>query len=133
MDELKHCNPDMRMGLQLVPVFLCLYSIYLVVMLPFRMILFHVSRYFFSREFVVFRSRSSCLEVFSGKGNLKMCSKFTREHSCRSLIPILNSNTALWHGWSPVNMLHIFRTPFLRNTSGRLLLNILTPCYKTHL
>ena len=25
---------------------------------------------------------------------------------------------ALWHGCSPVNLLHIFRTPFPRNTSG---------------
>ena len=32
VDELKHCNSDMPMGLQLlVAVFLCLYSIYLVV------------------------------------------------------------------------------------------------------
>ena len=23
----------------------------------------------------------------------------------------------LWHGWSPVNLLHIFRTPFSKNTS----------------
>ena len=29
---------------------------------------------------------------------------------------------ALRHGCSPVNLLHIFRTPFLKNTSGRLLL-----------
>ena len=29
---------------------------------------------------------------------------------------------ALWHGCSPVNLLHIFRTPFPRNTSGWLLL-----------
>ena len=35
MDELKHCNPDMGMDLPLVPVFLWLYLIYLVVMLPF--------------------------------------------------------------------------------------------------
>ena len=26
------------------------------------------------------------------------------------------------HGCSPVNLLHIFRTPFLKNTSGGLLL-----------
>ena len=26
----------------------------------------------------------------------------------------------LWHGCSPVNLLHIFRTPFLKSTSGRL-------------
>ena len=42
VDELKHCNSDMRMDLPLlVPVFLCLYSLYLVVMLHFRMIFFH--------------------------------------------------------------------------------------------
>ena len=29
---------------------------------------------------------------------------------------------ALRHGYSPVNSLHIFRIPFLNNTSGRLLL-----------
>ena len=30
----------------------------------------------------------------------------------------------LRHGCSPVNLLHIFRTPFLKNTSGRLLQKI---------
>ena len=29
----------------------------------------------------------------------------------------------LWHGCSSVNLLHIFRTPFLKNLSGRLLLD----------
>ena len=29
---------------------------------------------------------------------------------------------ALQHGCFPVNLLHIFRTPFSKNTSGRLLL-----------
>ena len=28
----------------------------------------------------------------------------------------------LWHGCSPVNLMHIFRTPFPKNTYGRLLL-----------
>ena len=28
---------------------------------------------------------------------------------------------SLRHGCSPVNLLHIFRAPFLKNTSGRLL------------
>ena len=28
----------------------------------------------------------------------------------------------LWHGCSPVNLLHIFRTPFPKNTSGGQLL-----------
>ena len=30
----------------------------------------------------------------------------------------------LRHGCSPVNLLHIFKLPFLKNTSGRLLLKI---------
>ena len=40
-----------------------------------------------------------------GKGFLKICSKFTGGHRC-----------------PPVNLLHIFRTPFPKNTTGRLLL-----------
>ena len=32
--------------------------------------------------------RSSPSEVFLGKGVLKMCSKFTREHPCRSAISV---------------------------------------------
>ena len=28
-----------------------------------------------------------------------------------------------WHGCSPGKLLHIFRTPFLNNTAGGLLLN----------
>ena len=41
VDELKHCNPDMRTDLHLVPGFLLLYSVHLVVMLPFRVVYFH--------------------------------------------------------------------------------------------
>ena len=71
--------------------------------------------------------RSSRPEVFLGKGVLKICSKFTGEHPCRSVISIkLQSNfteIALRHGCSSVNLLHILRTPFLKNTSGRLLLD----------
>ena len=37
----------------------------------------------------------------------------------------------LRHGCFPVNLLHIFRTPFPRNTSGRLLLNVNTYKKKT--
>ena len=32
--------------------------------------------------------RSSRPEVFLGKGDLKICSKFTEEQPCRSVIPI---------------------------------------------
>ena len=49
-----------------------------------------------------------------------------REHSCRSVISIkLQSNVidiTLRHGCSPVNLLHIFRTPFYKSTYGGLLL-----------
>ena len=50
--------------------------------------------------------RSSPSEVFLGKGVLKICSKFTGEHPCRSAISI-----------------KLKRTPFPKNTSGWLLLH----------
>ena len=60
---------------------------------------------------LIFIARSSHPEVFLAKGVLKIFSKFTGEHRCRIGITLL-------HGCSPVNLLHIFRTPFHRNTSG---------------
>ena len=59
---------------------------------------------------------------------IKRCSenmhKFTREHPCRKVISIkllcYFIEIALWHECSPVNLLHIFRAPFPKNTSGRL-------------
>ena len=73
-------------------------------------------------------SRRSLPEVFLRKGVLKTCIKFTGEHQCRSVISMkLQSNfieIALRHGCSPVNLLHIFRTAFLKNNSGWLLLII---------
>ena len=74
--------------------------------------------------------------MFLGKGVLKICSKSTGEHPYRSAISIkLQSNfveITLWHGCSSVNLLHIFRTSFLKNTSGWLLLvnDSLCPCYR---
>ena len=65
--------------------------------------------------------KSSLPEVFLGKDVVKICSKFTGEHPYRSAICNF-IEIALWHGCSPVNSLHIFRTPFRRNTSGWLLL-----------
>ena len=74
--------------------------------------------------------RNSHPEVFLRKDVLKICSKLTAGHPCWSAISIkLLCNfieIALRHGCSPVNLLHIFRTPFPRNTSGWLLLKILT-------
>ena len=66
-------------------------------------------------------------EVFLGKGVLKICSKFTGEHPWRSVISIKLlynfTEITLRHRCSPVNKLHIFRTPFPRNTFGWLLLD----------
>ena len=77
-------------------------------------------------EIVLILTRSSHPEVFLGKVVLKICTKFTGEHSCRSVISIkLLCNfieITLRHGCSPVNLLHIFRILFLKNTSGQLLL-----------
>ena len=70
--------------------------------------------------------RRSHPEVLPEKDVLKIYSKFTGEHPCLSMTSIkLQSNLieiALRHGCSPINLLHIFRTPFTKNTSGRPLL-----------
>ena len=54
--------------------------------------------------------------MFLGKGALKICSKFTGQHPCRNTISIkLLCNfieVTLRSGYSPVNLLHIFKTPF---------------------
>ena len=71
--------------------------------------------------------RGSPPKAFLEKDTLKICGEFTGEHPCQRVISIKLLCTffeiTLWHGSSPVNLLHIFRTPFLKNTSGGLLLN----------
>ena len=66
-------------------------------------------------------SRSSPSEVFLGKGFLKICSKFTGEHLCRLVISVKLQSSfieiVLREGCSPVNLLHIFRKIFPKNTS----------------
>ena len=64
--------------------------------------------------------KSNLAEVFLGKVVLKICSKITGEHPCRSAISINR------HRCSPVNLLHIFRTSFPKNTSGGLVLYLET-------
>ena len=66
--------------------------------------------------------QSSHLEVLLGEGVLKICSKFTGEQPYRSVISI--KLITLLHECSPVNLLHIFRAPSLKNTSEWLLLLI---------
>ena len=72
---------------------------------------------FFNSSFVELY-RSSHPELFLVKDVLKICSKFIGGHPCNFI------KITLWHGCSHVNLLHIFRTPFHKSTSGRLLLFI---------
>ena len=80
--------------------------------------------------------RSSHPEVLLEESVLKMCSKFTGEHPCQNVILVkLLCNVieiALRHGCSPVNLLHIFRTPFPMNTPGWLLQFILALKIRIH-
>ena len=75
---------------------------------------------------VVAIDRSSHSEVFLRKGILKIYSKFTGQHPYRSVISIkLQSNfieITLRYECSPANLLHFFGKTFLKNSSGRLLL-----------
>ena len=70
--------------------------------------------------------------MFSGKGALEICSKFTGEHQCRSVI-LIKFQSTLRYRCSPVNVLRIFKIAFPKNTPGRLLLklaysNAMTQC-----
>ena len=73
---------------------------------------------------------SSPSDLFLQKGVLKIFSKFTGEHPCRSAISIKLlcnfTEIALRHGCYLANLLCIFRTPFSKNISGRLLLKVFT-------
>ena len=61
---------------------------------------------------------------------LKFLQKFTGKHMCQSLFlnkvaglrPAILFKKRLWHRYIPVNFAKFFRTSFLQNTSGRLLL-----------
>ena len=67
-------------------------------------------------------------KVFLSKGVLKIRSKLTGEHPYRSAISIKIQSSfieiAFWYGYSPVNLLHIFGTPFPKNNSGGLLVYV---------
>ena len=62
------------------------------------------------------------------RGVLKICSKFTGEHPCQSVISIKMLcnfiEITLRHGYSPAKFLHIFRKPFTKPTSRWLLLYV---------
>ena len=76
------------------------------------------------------RQRSTRSEVFLTKGVMKKGSKFAGKLPHQSAISIkLQSNfieITLRHGCSPVNLLNISRTRFLKNSSGGLLLKVET-------
>ena len=67
--------------------------------------------------------KSSNPEVFLGKRVLTICSNFTGEHPCRGVIYNF-IEISLQHGYSPVNLLHVFRAPFPKNNSERMLLEL---------
>ena len=64
---------------------------------------------------------------------LKSFEKFAGNHMCQCLYNFINKETLrlatllkkrLWRRCIPVNLAKFFRTPFLQNTSGRLLLKL---------
>ena len=65
-----------------------------------------------------------CITVPLRNSVLKISSKFTGEHPYQSVMLCNFIVITFWHGCSPVNLLHIFRTPNPKNTSGWLLLRI---------
>ena len=73
---------------------------------------------FFLFHAITGRFKSSRPEVLLGKSFLKICSKFTGEYLCRSVISI----KFLRHWGFHKNLLHIFRTTFPTNTYGGLFL-----------
>ena len=66
--------------------------------------------------------------------SMKNFAKFTGKHPCQSLFfnkvtglrPATLFKKSLWHRCFPVNFAKFLRVPFLQNTSGRLLLNLVT-------
>ena len=65
--------------------------------------------------------------MFLGKVVLKICSKFTGEYPCQSVISIKLQikfiEITLRYGCCLLNLLHISRTPFPMNTCGGLFLD----------
>ena len=77
--------------------------------------------------------KSSHQRCYMKKGVLRNFTKFKGKHLCQSLFfdklaglrPATLLKKKLWHRCFPVNFAKFLRTPFLQNTSGRLLLNLL--------
>ena len=71
--------------------------------------------------------RSSHRRCSVRKGVIRNFAKFAGKHLCQSLFfnKVFLLKKRLWHRCFPVNFTKFLRTPFLRNTSGRLLLSFL--------
>ena len=100
--------------------------------------MFQVSQYFLSTgplSAITKRFRGICIYRSSHqrcsmkKGVLRNFTKFTGKQLCQSLFfnkvaglrPATLLKKRLWHSCFPVNFVKFLRTPFLQNTSGRLL------------
>ena len=109
-------------------VILLLVSLLLSIKKPIFLFFFEIFGGFLKTAIIGWYTlRSSHPEVFLRKGVLEMYRKFTREHPCRSvtsikLLCIFIEITLRDDGCSQVNLQHISRTPFSKNTSGWLLL-----------
>ena len=103
-------------------------SIFCIFLYGFIFLLYNITVHYQSS------SRSSHPDSFLGKGVLEICCNLAGENPCRSVISIkLLCNfikITLRHGCSHLNLLHIFRTPFHKNTFEWLLLKQgIIPCY----
>ena len=78
----------------------------------------------------VINNRTSHQRCSMKKSVLRIFAKFTGKHLCQSLFfnkvaglrPAIFLKKRLWHRCFPVNFAKFLRTPFLQNSSGRLLL-----------
>ena len=83
---------------------------------------------FFNKQWLIQKQPP---EVFCKKSVFRNFPKFTGKHLYLSLFfnkvaglrpqPATLLKKRLWHRWFPVNFAKFLRTPFLQNTSGRLL------------
>ena len=89
-----------------------------------------ISRYKFGILSIKFRSSNWRCSV--KKGVPRNFTKFTGKHLCQSLFfdkvadlkPAALLKKTLWYSYFPVNFAKFLRTPFLQNTSGRLLTKV---------
>ena len=84
--------------------------------------------------FLMFRSISP--EVLVYEGALNICSKIAGQHPCGSVVSIIkllgnSMEIILPDGHFPVNLLHILRAPFYKNTFEGLLLYITSRVHQT--